>query len=66
MKYLVSCSCGHSLEDHNGEGCTNATRGPCACRLDHLSALDTAIERARTEAAPAWRSPSESIDSVSA
>ena len=66
MKYLVSCSCGHSLEDHDGEGCSNTAMGPCACRLDQLSALDTAIERAKTEAVATWRSPSESSDSVGA
>lgn len=60
MKYLVFCSCGHSLEEHDGEGCSNATLRPCGCRLDQLSALDSAVEQAKTEAVTTWRSPSES------
>ena len=66
MKYLVFCSCGHSLEDHRPEGCGNRTAGPCGCRRDQGGALDDAIERAKIDAVASWRGADEPSDVINA
>jgi hypothetical protein len=50
MKYLVFCSCGHSIERHGAEGCagTDSPPVPCACPNDQGAALDAAIAEARS------------------
>jgi hypothetical protein len=64
MKYLVFCSCGHSLEDHESEGCAHAAGGPCACRRDPSAALDAAIERAKTDGLATWRAADQPSDII--
>jgi hypothetical protein len=51
VKYLVFCSCGHSLERHGADGCAGADAPqplPCPCPKDQAAALDAAIAEART------------------
>ena len=51
MKYLVFCSCGHSLERHGAEGCEgddSRHAAPCPCPNDQGAALDSAIAEARS------------------
>lgn len=59
MKYLIFCTCLHSLEQHSPEGCAGDHNLGCACRLDQVGALSAAIERARNEANAVWRKPEE-------
>jgi len=59
MKYLVLCTCSHSLESHASEGCAGERSQGCACRLDQLGALNAAIDSARVDAATAWRKPGD-------
>jgi hypothetical protein len=45
MNYLISCSCGHTLEQHGiHDGC-----GRCACPRNRLAALDSVIDKIRTD-----------------
>jgi hypothetical protein len=51
MKYLVFCTCGHSLERHGADGCEGADsrpQVPCACPNDQAAALDAAVDEARS------------------
>lgn len=48
MKYLVFCQCDHALDRHGASGCGGDGFMPCACRRDPESALETAIEHARS------------------
>jgi hypothetical protein len=66
MKYLVFCSCGHTLEDHGPGGCTDATAGPCGCHRDQIGALEAAVDRVKTDAVATWRSPGEPGDAITA
>jgi hypothetical protein len=59
MKYLVDCPCGHNLELHDRPGCSGERGLPCPCPLDAARALAAAIERARIDAAQAWRRPND-------
>ena len=59
MKYLVYCTCSHSLERHSPDGCSGERRLGCPCRLDQVGALNAAIDRARNEATAIWRKPDE-------
>jgi hypothetical protein len=50
VKYLVFCTCGHSLERHGPDGCTGPDVNPplpCLCRFDQRDALESAISDAR-------------------
>ncbi len=47
MKYLVLCTCGHSLANHDVQGCRGEVRALCECRRDGGQALEAAIEQAR-------------------
>jgi hypothetical protein len=50
MKYLVFCTCGHTMERHGAAGCEGADAQPwfpCACKNDQARALDSAVEDAR-------------------
>ena len=50
MKYLVFCTCGHSMERHAVAGCESADVQPwfpCGCKKDQMQALDSAIDDAR-------------------
>jgi hypothetical protein len=59
MKYLVFCTCAHSLELHAPEGCAGDRGLRCGCPLDQVGALSSAIDRARNEATAAWHRPDE-------
>jgi hypothetical protein len=48
MKYLVFCSCGHGLDRHSPGGCDGDGRFGCRCRCDQETALETALEHARS------------------
>jgi hypothetical protein len=48
MKYLIFCMCGHALDRHERTGCEGDGHLPCACPRDQESALDSAIEDARS------------------
>ena len=50
MKYLVECSCGHTLERHGAGGCRGEAGFACACRRDQEGALETAIDAVRSDA----------------
>jgi uncharacterized protein YehS (DUF1456 family) len=63
MNFLVSCDCGHTLEDHYADdGCSR-----CACTHDRIAALDALIDALRGEGDPAplpgitRRTPSGSV-----
>jgi hypothetical protein len=43
MLYLISCRCGHSLEAHDYEGCSE-----CLCVLSRDDALEAAIDLVRS------------------
>jgi len=46
MKYLVFCSCGHSLEQHGQDGCSGSPG--CGCPRDPGLALEAAIDDVRS------------------
>lgn len=48
MKYLVFCNCGHGLDRHDSGGCGGDGHMPCRCRKDQETALEAAIEHARS------------------
>ncbi|MDB5027484.1 MAG: hypothetical protein JWO66_1173 [Candidatus Eremiobacteraeota bacterium] len=46
MRYLVSCTCGHTVERHDSEGC-GGYGDRCWCGKDAAGALEAAVEHAR-------------------
>ena len=48
MEYLVLCRCGHSLALHDYAGCAGDRLRTCTCLRDRHSALDAAVDGART------------------
>lgn len=43
VKYLVSCPCSHTLDDHDAAGCSK-----CGCTHDQWRALDAAVDAVAT------------------
>ncbi len=48
MDNLVLCPCGHSLANHEFGGCSGDRLGRCGCGRDRHSALEAAVDHART------------------
>lgn len=59
MEYLVLCRCGHSLALHDYAGCAGDRLRSCTCLRDRHSALDAAVESAKTSPiyAPVYAMP---------
>ncbi len=66
MKYLIFCSCGHSLEHHGNEGCAGTSSDPCRCGRDAAAALESAVALVNDEALTAWRTAAEGGEAESA
>jgi hypothetical protein len=50
MDYLISCSCGHTIEQHDFyDGCTR-----CSCPYHRGAALEALIEATRAESVSPW------------
>jgi hypothetical protein len=60
MKYLVSCTCGHSLERHGLRGCAGDGSRACTCERDPGRALEAAIDDVRSRP---WATP-EAVSSA--
>ena len=48
MDNLVLCSCGHSLANHDYDGCAGDRLRRCSCERDRHFALEAAVDSART------------------
>ncbi len=48
MDNLVLCPCGHSLANHDHEGCAGDRLSRCTCPRDQHAALEAAIDSVRT------------------
>lgn len=48
MEYLVLCRCGHPLTLHDYAGCAGDRLRSCSCLRDRHSALDAAVDGARS------------------
>jgi hypothetical protein len=46
VNYLMICVCGHSLEEHEVDGCGHRGKAPCACPRAPGAALEAAIDGA--------------------
>jgi len=56
LERLISCTCGHTFEDHGAEGCgSHASGRACTCRLPRNQIVDVLLERERVEVAGPWR-----------
>lgn len=49
MKYLVMCSCGHSMDRHDPSGGCDGDSDTCACPQTEEGALEAAIAQARIQ-----------------
>jgi hypothetical protein len=45
---LVLCPCGHSLANHDYEGCSGDRLRTCRCANDRHAALEAAVDSVRT------------------
>ncbi len=48
MDNLVLCPCGHSLVHHDYAGCAGDRLRRCGCERDRHSALEAAVDTARS------------------
>jgi hypothetical protein len=58
MKYLVICSCGHSMERHDAAGGCSGESGDCICTYTDEGALEAAIAQAKIQP---WFTPASSV-----
>lgn len=49
MNTLVTCPCGHTLEQHDTGGCDGDRLRPCFCRRDRSLALEAAVGEVRSK-----------------
>lgn len=50
MDCLLTCRCGHRLDNHHADGCWGDRFTNCDCSRNRDVALETALERFRREA----------------
>ncbi len=48
MENLVLCPCGHTLAQHDYDGCAGDRLRRCSCQRDRHSALEAAVDSVRT------------------
>lgn len=55
LRYLINCSCGHSVEAHAAGRCEGAGGRRCTCAVGESAALERAMESAKREGFTAFR-----------
>jgi hypothetical protein len=53
---LVLCPCGHSMAQHDRDGCRGERLRRCRCRHDRHAALEAAVDGARSRP---WSKPGQ-------